>query len=211
MPRVLLTSFEPFGGYAVNSSTEAGRYVVQAPPAGVELDWLVLPVVAGKCVEQAWTHAEQTSPDLVLALGQTGRGRRVCVEAVAHNEDQFVMPDNEGNTRCGQPVVAGGPAAYPATVPAQRLVQELGRRRVPVELSLSAGRYVCNHLFYGLLHRATTSGRPPQVGFLHLPLLPAQVPFWRRVCWPYPSPERMADAVRWAIAVCLATPATSVV
>ena len=46
MKRVLLTSFEPFGGHQLNSSQEVGRALAQAPPAGVCLDWLVLPVVA---------------------------------------------------------------------------------------------------------------------------------------------------------------------
>ncbi len=203
MARVLLTAFEPFGGYSLNASTEVVRRVVQVPPPGADVDSLLLPVVAGKCIDIAWERIERTSPDLVLALGQTGRGRRVCVEAAAHNDDRFLMPDNEGNWRCGQPVIADGPPMRMATVPVQDLVRELARRRLPVELSLSAGRYVCNHLYYGLLHRAAESGRRHQTGFLHVPLLPAQVSVWRRFFWPQPSLARVAETVKCAVSVCL--------
>jgi pyroglutamyl-peptidase len=43
-------------------------------------------------------------------------------------------------------------------------------------VSQSAGTYVCNHVFYGLMH-AVASGVVPTVrraGFVHLPWLPEQ-------------------------------------
>ena len=70
MIRILVTSFEPFDGRSLNSSLEVGRALAGQPLPGVVLDWLVLPVVAGKCLEQASERIESREPALVLALGE---------------------------------------------------------------------------------------------------------------------------------------------
>jgi pyroglutamyl-peptidase len=175
MLRVLLTSFEPFGGHDRNSSLEVGRALAQRPPAGIVLDWLLLPVVAGACTEQAWARIEQTRPDVVLTLGQATGAAAVRLEEFAVNVAHFTMPDNAGNQPQHQPIVPDGPPAYRATTQPHRLAEALQQAGVPVERSYHAGTYVCNHLFYGLLHRSARSGAAPPVGFIHLPLLPEQV------------------------------------
>jgi pyroglutamyl-peptidase len=199
--RVLLTSFEPFGGYKVNASLEAGRAVAADPPAGVELDWLVLPVVAGACAEVAWGHIEKTRPALVLALGQSATAACLRVEERAINLDDFPIPDNAGNEFRKKVIVECGPPVYRTTIPGARVVRGLRGGEVPAEISASAGSYVCNHLYYCLLHRAAVAGSPHQTGFLHLPLLPEQVnPKKPQPAWPV---EHLADGVRRAIRACV--------
>jgi pyroglutamyl-peptidase len=202
MVRVLLTSFEPFGGHGLNSSLEVGRAVADRPPPDVALDWLVLPVVAGLCVEQAWSRARQTSPTLVLLLGQAAGTPHLRIEERAVNANHFPFPDNAGNLLQNQVSIPCGPAAYRATVPAARLLRALRGEGVAAELSGSAGTYVCNYLFYNLLHRSAVAGLRHQTGFLHLPLLPNQVDPRR----PQPSRDlaELADAVRRAIRQCVA-------
>src|SRR5262249_41799637 len=97
--RVLLTSFEPFGGLDLNSSLEVGQAVSAEPPAGVGLHWHPLPVVAGRCVEAAWALVQQLRPALVLALGQAAGAAAIHVEDRAVNLDDFPIPDNAGNWR----------------------------------------------------------------------------------------------------------------
>jgi pyroglutamyl-peptidase len=201
MTRVLLTSFEPFGTHTINSSLEVGRAVARRPPPGVDLDWLVLPVVAGACVEAAWARVVQVRPSLVLALGQKDGAARLCVEEAAANLHDFRMRDNAGNWYRKQPILPGGPSAYLATARTDRILRDLQDRRVPAERSLSAGAFVCNHLYYGLLHRAAVEGSPHQTCFLHLPLLPEQVSPGRPV--PSCGLEQMAEGVRLAIAACV--------
>jgi pyroglutamyl-peptidase len=199
--RVLLTSFEPFGGHAVNSSLEAGRAVAADPPAGIELDWLVLPVVAQRCIEVAWQHISQTRPALVLALGQSAAAATLRVEERAINFDDFPMPDNAGNEIRKKTIVPAGPPVYRATLHPSRVVRGLRGSDIPAEVSGSAGTYVCNHLFYGLLHQAAVTGSAHQTGFLHLPLLPGQVdPKKNQPSWPL---ERLVEGVRQAIRACV--------
>jgi pyroglutamyl-peptidase len=175
MSRVLLTSFEPFGGFALNSSHEVARIVAASPPAEVQLDWLTLPVVAGLCVERAWGWVEQHRPDVVVALGQATGAAAVRLEDRGVNLDDFSMPDNAGNQPRKRPIIPGGPVHLRTTAPLERLLAETARAGLAVEHSLSAGNYVCNHLYYNLLHRAHAREPVPGVLFVHLPLLPEQV------------------------------------
>jgi pyroglutamyl-peptidase len=200
MTRVLVTCFEPFGEHSANSSLEVARAVARRPPPGVELDWVVLPVVAGVCVERAWTRIRQTEPSLVLALGQAAGARALRIEGVAVNLSDFAITDNAGNRPQKQPIVSGGPTAYRATASAQAIRQALSYRDIPSELSRSAGTYVCNHLFYGLLHRAGVAGHRHQTGFIHLPLLSSQVS--RRTGGASMNLEQLVESIRLAITAC---------
>ena len=78
----------------------------------------------------------------------------------------------------GQPIdraiVPGGPPAYFATLPIKAAVLALREAGLPAIVSNTAGTFVCNHVFYGLMHRATTAHPRLRGGFLHVPYLPAQ-------------------------------------
>jgi pyroglutamyl-peptidase len=203
MTRVVLTSFEPFGGQAVNSSLEVGRALARRPPPEIELDWIILPVVAGTCVEQAWARIEQAEPALVLALGQAAGTAAVRIETLARNINHFTIPDNAGNKLVNRPVVAQGPAVYATTTHPGHIVRELTRREIPTELSGSAGAFVCNHLYYSLLHRAAETNSRHQTGFVHLPLLPGQVS--KRESTPSLSLEQAVEGLRQILRACLQT------
>lgn len=201
MLRVVLTSFEPFGGHSVNSSLEVGRAVARRPPPGVELNWVILPVVAGACVERAWNCIEQTQPALVLALGQAAGAASLRIERVALNWHHFPIADNAGNQPRWQLIEPRGPATCRGTIRDRMLRRTLQDQSIPAELSDSAGTYVCNHLYYRLLHRAKGTGSDHQTGFIHLPLLPDQVN--RRRPDPSMSLEQLAEGIRLVITVCL--------
>jgi pyroglutamyl-peptidase len=193
MTRVLMTSFEPFGGHALNSSHEVGRALAQNPPAGIELHWLALPVVAPTCVEQAWAPIAARRPTVVLALGQAAGATVVRLEDRAVNLDDFPIPDNAGHEPKKQPILPGGPSFYRTTAPLVRLFEALNEAGIPHEHSFSAGNYVCNHLYFGLLHRAETAALTHQTLFVHLPLLPHQVPADQK--WPSQPLDVLVAAV----------------
>jgi pyroglutamyl-peptidase len=207
MIRVLLTSFEPFGGFGLNSSFVVGQAAASRPLAGVELDWLVLPVVAWDCLERAWARVRQTRPAVVLALGQQAGAPCLRIEEVAANLNDFRIPDNAGNLLKKQPIFPGGPACYRTTSRPEELAAALARGSIPVERSLSAGTYVCNHLYYGLLHEAALARAAHQTVFLHLPLLAVQVPARART--PARDLEELVEGVRRVVGACVvpATPA----
>ena len=71
-------------------------------------------------------------------------------------------------------MVAGGPAAYFATLPIKAAVAALREAGLPAIVSNTAGTFVCNHVFYGLMHLAATRRPGLRGGFLHVPYLPSQ-------------------------------------
>ena len=201
MRHVLLTSFEPFGGQARNASLEVARSLASLPMAEVRIETVVLPVVAGACVEVAWRRIEQARPDLVLALGQAGGSTHVRLEDRAVNLDDFGLPDNAGQVRRRQPIVPDGPEILRAGVEIERVLLEVRRARFAVQHSLSAGRYVCNHLYYQLLHRRQRSALSLGALFIHLPYLPEQVPAGRWV--PSIALKDQVACVRAVMTTCL--------
>lgn len=163
-----VTAFEPFGGASVNGSQEALRHWAASDP---HICGVTLPVVR----EEAPLRALETlaglprAAALYLALGEAGREPVVRLELVAINRDDFRLADNAGNAPRDAPIRAGGPAAHFATVPAGRIAGALaGQTALPVQVSLSAGAFLCNHLAYQMLDRP-----------LSLPFLFIHVPAWR--------------------------------
>lgn len=201
MPQVLLTAFEPFGGQSRNSSLEVARALAGAPPEGVSIDLVVLPVVAFACAEIAWQRITARKPALVLALGQAGGATHVRLEDRAVNRDDFSMPDNSGGQRRGQPIVPGGPEIEKAGVGIEQVLVQVRQAGFPVLHSLSAGRYVCNHLYYQLLHRARVGGLSHATLFVHLPYLDDQVPAGRLV--PYQPLAHQVGCLRAVLLACL--------
>ena len=173
---ILLTGFEPFGGARTNPSWSAARAAAATLRSeGLDAHAVELPCVFGEAVQVLEAALEQHRPDLVVCAGQAGGRPRVSLERIAINCDDARIPDNAGNAPIDQPVVPGGPAAYFSTLPVKAALASLLAAGIPAEVSQTAGTYVCNHLFYGLMHalrlRPGTRG-----GFVHVPYEPAQLP-----------------------------------
>jgi pyroglutamyl-peptidase len=66
-------------------------------------------------------------------------------------------------------------------------------------VSHSAGTYVCNHVFYGLMHEAGRREGLERAGFIHLPYLPEQVLRYPKV--PSMSLATQLRALRLALRV----------
>jgi pyroglutamyl-peptidase len=183
--RVLLTGFEPFNGADLNASWSAVRLAAASPIPGVDLHTQLLPCVFGAASEVLWDAVELFHPDIVIAVGQAGGNTGLAVERVAVNLDDASIPDNAGARPVDQPIVPDGPVGYFATIPVKECVAAVRATGVPGAVSESAGRFVCNHVMYQLLHRAATR-RPGRLigGFVHVPFAPEQVLDSARPCLP---------------------------
>ena len=71
-------------------------------------------------------------------------------------------------------VVPGGPPAYFTTLPIKAAATAMREAGLPSIVSNTAGTFVCNHVFYGLMHLAASRRLPLRGGFLHVPYLPSQ-------------------------------------
>ena len=172
--RVLLTGFEPFDGESVNPSARVVEALAAAPPRGFTLDTLILPVDRERAGPAVLAALHERSPDAVVMLGEAGGRTCVTPERVAVNVDDFRIPDQGGRQPVDEPVVRGGPAAYFATLPLRAMVDAMHAADLPAGISNSAGTYLCNHVFYRVMHDIATRGASMPAGFVHLPYLPRQ-------------------------------------
>ncbi|MBT2387581.1 pyroglutamyl-peptidase I [Streptomyces sp. ISL-11] len=175
MTRILLTGFEPFGGEGVNPSWQAVRAAAAHPPDGLTLTAAQLPCVFGGALDALRAAVTAADPDVVLCVGQAGGRPDITVERVAVNIDDARIPDNAGASPVDEPVVPGGPAAYFATLPVKACVAAVREAGLPASVSQTAGTFVCNHVFYGLMHLAATERPGLRGGFVHVPYAPEQV------------------------------------
>lgn len=197
---VLVTGFEPFGGERINPSAEIVRQLHGTEVGGCRVVGVVLPCVFGAAVVELKRALRATNPRWVICLGQAGGRAAITPERVAVNCDDAPQPDNAGRQPVDAPVVRGGPVAYWSTLPVKAIVARLRAEDIPAEVSRTAGAFVCNHVFYGLMHALR---RRPGVrgGFIHVPWLPEQARKGR----PSLPLATMTAAISLAIAVTLKT------
>lgn len=172
MSRILMTGFAPFGGESVNPSWQAVSLVAarRDDVAAVELPCEFassLPVLRRALAEHR--------PSLVVCAGQAGGRAEVTPERVAINLIDARIPDNAGAQPVDVPVVPDGPAAYFTTLPVKACVAAIRAAGVPASVSHTAGTYVCNQVFYGLMHLLATEFPGVRGGFVHVPFSPEQV------------------------------------
>ncbi|MBQ0009660.1 MAG: pyroglutamyl-peptidase I, partial [Ruminococcus sp.] len=167
MKHVLVTGFDPFGGETVNPSFEAVKRLPDEI-AGAKIHKRELPTVFGKAGERLTREIETVSPDLILCVGQAGGRNAVTPELVAINYRDASLADNAGRVCHGEPVVAGGPAAYFTRLDTEKIIGALTEAGIPARLSLSAGAFVCNDVMYTLLHHLATRYPMKTAGIIHV-------------------------------------------
>ena len=173
---VLLTGFEPFDKDPLNPSWEVARALDGWQPAAMNAACTVravqLPCVFGDAIARLDEAMAQWQPTLVICLGLAGGRTEITPERVAINVDDARIPDNAGRQPVDTAVQAGGPAAYFSTLPIKAMVRDMRAAGVPAAVSNTAGTFVCNHIFYALMHRLAAQAGNATGGFIHVPTLP---------------------------------------
>jgi pyroglutamyl-peptidase len=168
--RVLLTGFEPFAGAPVNPSWDAVQMVGATWRGEAEVIVARLPVEFGRAAAELLALVEAHAPDVVIAVGVAEGRTAVTPERIALNLDDAPIPDNAGNRPVDAPVVKGTDAALWSTLPVKEIVAAIRAVGLPASASLTAGSFVCNHVFYALQH--ALKGRDTASGFIHVPASP---------------------------------------
>lgn len=173
--RALVTGFEPFGGDSVNPSADLALGLNGTITASFQIVGRVLPVDYRASVEVLRDWLREIRPAVVICTGLAASAQRIRIERTAHNEDDSPFPDNAGEVRDSRRIL-NGPETLAATLPVNEIVRECVSRHIPAEISDDAGRYVCNHVFYSLLHELTQQTPKITAGFIHVPSsLPSQM------------------------------------
>lgn len=173
MKKILFTGFEPFGGDSVNPSWEAVKLLPDMIN-GAEI------IKSPVCVEYSGSEkalkalVQKHAPDAVVCCGLAGGRKSVAIEMCAINMDHTSAPDNSGEIRLYAPIASDGPAAYFTQAPVEKIVNAVNEKGLACAPSFHAGAYVCNHIYYSLLHMSAREGAPRMGLFIHVPCIPAQ-------------------------------------
>ena len=187
MTKVLLTGFEPFGTASSNPSGEIVKQI-----SGDNIVTAILPVAYIQSAERLLALIAEHNPDVVISLGQAEGRTQITPEKVAINLDDARLADNEGVMRNDVKILQDGPDAYFSTLPLKEIVEAIKTAGVPAAVSLSAGAFLCNHIFYIAQNKFV--GTSVRSGFVHVPLMDSQAPEFPGL--PTMPLEQMITAVR---------------
>jgi pyroglutamyl-peptidase len=168
----LVTGFEPFGGHDLNPSAEIVRRLDGAIIAGVKVAGRTLPVDLARVGRAIDTILDEIEPVAVLNLGLAAGEPVIRLERMAVNLADFDIADNAGHKASEAPVLPGGSPGLWSRLPLPAIRAALLQLGIPARMSNSAGTYLCNATMYRFLAAVP---RSVPCGFIHLPLLRAQV------------------------------------
>ena len=156
---VLLTGFEPFDVYPVNSSGETALAVAAALPNLVRAE--VLPVDHLRAHRRLRELLDETRPAVCLSMGLAPT-QAFRIERIARGPSQLEVPADRARL---EGVWAWG-----------EMTAALGSSGRSVVYSDDAGAYVCETVYWTLLDYRLSQGNPALAAFLHLPPISGHFP-----------------------------------
>lgn len=171
---LLLTFFGPFPGVPVNPTValaEGAQRLLARMRPDLTVITRELPVSYDGSSTALRTALQQVQPDALISLGVAVGRDVVSLEQVAINLDSAGIEDNDGDKRCDEPIAPGGQEAYFSSLPVRASFERLRAAGEPVEISYTAGTYVCNHVFYEGQRISRELGLSIPAGFVHVPAI----------------------------------------
>ncbi len=126
----------------------------------------------------------------------------ITFERFAHrliDSSRYQLADNDGISFDNKATVEDGPIAYQSNLPLKAIVETLRNHGIPADVSDTAATFVCNHLFYGILHEIFENNMAIKAGWVHLPMLPSTAALQENLGKPSMSEETSTSAIRLAI------------
>lgn len=168
---LLLTGFEPFGGDRFNPSGALAESLDGAVIGeNIRIVSAILPVSGPAAWQRMARKIRRHQPRWIVAMGVSGRAE-VSVESTAWNVADYRMPDNCGLQPVGLRILKRGPERLLSGLPVAEIATARGKTEIPLKVSTDPGRFVCNWLYYRLLHLTRKPGHNAagRAVFLHLP------------------------------------------
>ena len=171
--KVLLTGFEPFGGYSENSSWVVATKVATRDDIRGEIALEQMPVSFARVGYALHQAVEKHNPDIIVMLGQTSTCGYVKIERVALNLMDANLADNDGFRPEELPIYEDAPTAIFTEMPIKALCQAVQEQGITAKVSNSCGLYVCNRLYYEALSLCRKHSSMRAI-FVHLPFFEGQ-------------------------------------
>lgn len=166
--KILISGFKPFLGQKINPSE---KLALDLQNKFLEVVSIVLPVEFKQAFYILDREIQNVEPDYVIMLGQAADRKNICFEKIGLNWVQTTQPDESGSVPVMGPIEKTEPLALMTKFPVDDVFQYLKSKNEPVEISFSAGTYVCNDLYFRILNEFKTA----KAVFVHVPLVKEQV------------------------------------
>lgn len=158
MAKILISGFEPFDK---DNSNPSELMVRNLEGKLKNLSSIILPVSFKRSFPLLKNKIDEFRPDYVIAFGLASIRDKITIERVAINFVDARIPDNDGNQPRDKTIIPEGENAYFSDLPLNQIENH------GIEISNTAGTYVCNSLMYELLHYGNQNKF--KSGFIHLP------------------------------------------
>lgn len=165
-PRTLITGFGPFPGVEVNPTERVVRSLAES--GDPDLHAAVLAVDWSTFAVEAASLLDTVALDIALHFGVNQNARTLRVESTAFNR-ALPRPDRLGRRPQKSEILDDAPTRLEAAQTATALAEHLSQWGFPVRVSHSAGRYLCNALYFVSLDHARRHPASRFVAFVHVP------------------------------------------
>lgn len=165
MKQLLLTGFEPFSDIKNNPSETLVNDLYQEllHRADIRAQKIILPVDYQKA-DAVLKEIDWTKFDFIFQFGVAAKRSRVSLERVALNWIESQLPDNSGTHISEKKIDSSLPEALFNPLMLADINRELNVKfKDAVEVSLSAGAYLCNFVYFKTLTQTS------RCLFVHIP------------------------------------------
>lgn len=165
--KVLLTGFEPFLDFKTNPTQKIVRNLNKKEKHGLQYIGEVLPVSFSEIEDRLVQLIDDEKPDLVIGTGLAAGRSKVSLEKIAINYKFSSEPDNRGKKAAGEKIDDELGDGVFSLLNVEELYRLLNKAKIPAEISLSAGAYLCNYAMFVIVREAMRMGI--KGGFVHFP------------------------------------------
>jgi pyroglutamyl-peptidase len=173
-PRLLLTGFGPFPGAPDNPT---GPMIKALAPRlrreGLRVSTHVFETTYKAVDRDLPRLLKRIKPDALLMFGLAGKARALRVETKARNRIAR-LPDASFAIPKSRIISVESTTSLPIRAPRTALLHAAKSGGLPARLSVNAGDYLCNYLYWHALDAAAkdkgTGPGPGKAAFIHVPL-----------------------------------------
>lgn len=165
--KILITAFEAFDNRDINLSKESLNSL-NIDFKAIEVQKLFLPVALFTSFEILKNTINIYNPDIIILTGEAVSRKKISIEIKAKNclSKPLDETDEIHLSKVDQ-VVENGPSVIYSTFPTVEALSQLLTLQIPTTLSMDAGSYICNALYYKTMYHYPDI---PCV-FIHMPSL----------------------------------------
>lgn len=160
---LLVTGFTPFGNFKQNPSE---ILINQIADDFEEINTLILPVSYERSFKTLAETVKLIRPTKIILTGLAQARFDISLEKVALNYSSCPLADNDGVVINNKTINPNGSKAHFTNFDIMNLCASTNGA-IKLNQSLTAGSFVCNHLYFRALEAFSSSAK---IIFVHLPL-----------------------------------------